>query len=356
MRFDRWLRGRDPDATAETDPEASNRPSMPDRRGALKLLGGSLAALGAGKAVDNVLIGYGILTGTNLVDADLQAVAREGFPPDTGATSTAQATLRREGETLTMTAPKDTDRRVLDLRSAAPEEARAVDERFGLPEGPVEEVVTDVQDLTRGNVTFAFSDTPTFFERLRRGSTRPHTVGLARGQTAKGDPAVVRDFTAADPRDPAAVVTGLKEGFRTYAGYDLERYAAGSVQDNVLFRAVDLRARFREPVDFRTVMENDDVGMFCYEFTDRSIEALHAVPAPAQTAPVAAVPVGDRRHKHVYTGIASAIRINGDLVIPMTFVDYTHSTLYDDLNLRGLLGEGLEAYDRRHRATEVRWS
>jgi hypothetical protein len=40
----------------------------------------------------------------------------------------------------------------------------------------------------------------------------------------------------------------------------------------------------------------------------------------------------------------------------MTFVDYTHSTLYDDFNARGLLGDGVEAYDDRHRATAIEWA
>jgi hypothetical protein len=39
----------------------------------------------------------------------------------------------------------------------------------------------------------------------------------------------------------------------------------------------------------------------------------------------------------------------------MTFVDYTHSTLYDDLGVTSVAGRGLAAYDDRHRATHVRW-
>jgi hypothetical protein len=42
-------------------------------------------------------------------------------------------------------------------------------------------------------------------------------------------------------------------------------------------------------------------------------------------------------------------------VVPIAFLDYTHSTLYDDLNLRGVMGEGLEAYNSRHRARELTW-
>jgi hypothetical protein len=50
-----------------------------------------------------------------------------------------------------------------------------------------------------------------------------------------------------------------------------------------------------------------------------------------------------------------AIRVGGELRFPMTFVDYTHTTLYDDVGLTGVLGEGLAAYDDGHRADEIYW-
>lgn len=39
----------------------------------------------------------------------------------------------------------------------------------------------------------------------------------------------------------------------------------------------------------------------------------------------------------------------------MTFIDYTHTTLYDDFNLTSLMGEGFDAYNDRHRADEMFW-
>ncbi|PSQ13711.1 hypothetical protein BRD02_11795 [Halobacteriales archaeon QS_8_69_73] len=51
---------------------------------------------------------------------------------------------------------------------------------------------------------------------------------------------------------------------------------------------------------------------------------------------------------------ATAADLDGDLVVPMTFVDYTHSTLYDDFGVTSVAGPGLAAYDDRHRATHVR--
>lgn len=64
----------------------------------------------------------------------------------------------------------------------------------------------------------------------------------------------------------------------------------------------------------------------------------------------------DWRHKHVYNGLASVVRDEDELRVPVTFLDYTYSTLYDDLRVRRIAGEGLCAYDRGHRADEVYWS
>jgi hypothetical protein len=64
----------------------------------------------------------------------------------------------------------------------------------------------------------------------------------------------------------------------------------------------------------------------------------------------------DDRHKHVYTALASAyIDDAGTTVLPVTFIDYTHTTLYSDLNATGVLGDGLDAYNDRHRATSIWW-
>jgi hypothetical protein len=167
---------------------------------------------------------------------------------------------------------------------------------------------------------------------------------------------LVEEVVAAPPTRPRAIAEGLVGGFREHASYDVPRYLAGSVEDNVLFGAADLREFFESPVDFEAVADGETTGLFCYELVYRSIEAFHATHPADQRVPVAGTVVFDDRHKHVYTGLASVVREGGDLVVPMTFLDYTHSTLYDDLALGGVLGEGLEAYNRRHRATAVYWS
>ncbi len=88
--------------------------------------------------------------------------------------------------------------------------------------------------------------------------------------------------------------------------------------------------------------------MACYR--DTACGSAHR-----QHPPVLGAKVVDARHGHVYVGVASVVRENGNLVIPMTFVDYRNSTLTDDLHLRWLLGEELTAYDERHRVTDIYW-
>lgn len=322
-----------------------------DRRRALKLLGGGLTTVVAGKAVDNVLLGYELL-GTNLRKQELATLVSDGFFAGVRRTDVGAHRLVLWGDTLRIQQGKDvlSKHRYPELSTS---DAERLDSRYdldgylatGLP------VLADLHERIRPS----FSNYESFFEQVREGEPVPGAVELLRS-VASADPAIVRTFTDADPSEPEAVVEGLVDGFREYGGYDLERYVAGSVQDNVVFGLADLRAPFREDVDFETVMAEDGTGLFCYEFTARSIEALHAVPAREQSAPVFAGSVFDERHKHVYTVIGSVLREGDGYAVPLTFVDYTHSTLYDDLNLRGVLGEGLAAYDRRHMATQIFWS
>ena len=95
--------------------------------------------------------------------------------------------------------------------------------------------------------------------------------------------------------------------------------------------------------------------MFCWEFTHRSIEALQAVPAHHQTVPTSGWAIYDRRHWHIYTAIGSVYRSGDEVVIPITFVDYARSTRNNDLHIRWLFGEGIDAYNSRHRATQTFW-
>lgn len=321
------------------------------RRRALKLLGGGVTALAGFKALDNVVLGYGVLVGTNLHDQDLASVAGDTFGPQAESFALGDARVRLGEEELTVSSEAGES----TLGRTDVERARAVDAEHGL-DGALVEFVHDAAAIDAGDVRFEFSTVEAFFERCRDAESRPGVVEASRGPWFRETPVeTVERFTEADAADPETLVHGLTAGFRQYADYDVERYLAGSVEDNVLFGAADLRSSFADPVAFDALLANGETGMFCYEFVFRSIEAFHARPAREQSVPVVAGYVRDARHKHAYTVLASVVREDGDLVVPATFVDYTHTTLYDDLYVRGVMGEGLEAYNTRHRATEIRW-
>jgi hypothetical protein len=324
------------------------------RRSVLKGIAGAGALLGAGRSVDNVLLGYGVLVGTNLREQDLGTLADEGFhsggrsiPAGTHEIHAGPREVRiaEGGATVAAFDPIRTD----------PGDAEAIGTEHGLG-GATSELARDLGALAAGDHAFEFHGIDEFFERVRGVNARPYTAGAMRRWPWIADADRVERFVEANPEQPEAVLEGLASGFRERTHYDVGRYVAGAVQDNVVMGAADLRAPFREPVGFEALLDDDGgTGMFCYEFTHRSIEALHAAPAPEQAVPVIGARVIDDRHKHVYTGVASVIR-DGGLRVPMTFVDYTHATLYDDFNARGLLGDGVEAYDDRHRATAIEWA
>jgi hypothetical protein len=234
--------------------------------------------------------------------------------------------------------------------------AVAVDAEFDLPDGPLEQLVSDLPTAIDGDVSFEFAGYDAFFDRLESAETRPFAVEAFRNPRWRGiDPAVVEGFTGVDPGDTRAVVEGLAEGFREHTYYDAARYLAGSIDDHLLFGAADRRRYFASPTSFEALERGEDSGLFCWDFTHRSVEALQAVPARRQTVPTFGWEIYDRRLGHVYTAIGSVYRAADELVVPMTFVDYARSTRNDDLHVRWLLGEGIDAYDHRHRATRVLW-
>ncbi len=313
------------------------------------VVGGGLS-LGGGKAVDNIFVGYGVLTGTNLLDQDLERYVAQRFPSGELSTTIEGHRVSLGSETVAVRSPDGTLDQV--ALGATPKEGTLSD----APKS-VHDLGTDLAAIGAGEVEFAFSRTPAFFDRITSADARAATVDALRGERFRMPPVEqVSRFTDTDPTAVAPTIDGLAWGFREFSNYDFTRYAAGSIEDNILFGAGDLRDPFRSPASFEGLLAGENTGLFCYEFAYRSIEALHAVPAAKQTVPVFGAVVTDARHKHVYTGIASAIRDDGELVVPMTFVDYTHSTLYDDLGLRGVLGEGIEAYNDRHRTTDVYWN
>lgn len=283
-----------------------------NRRQALKLFGGGVAALGTGKAVDNVLIGYGVLLGTNLREQSLRTVAGEHLPTNREYRERlGEYELLRQEDLLFLL----DDESVVEgasIPNMTPERASQIDEHLAVDEEPFTELYTDIPDLEAGRYEFEFHNFEEFFDRVSEGEPRPFTTGLLRSSRT-ANPDIVAQFSGADPADPSAVLRGLIDGFRAHSFYDVPRYVAGSITDNVLMRTVRLRKYFESSVDFQSLMDADGTGMFCYEFTHRSMEAVHALPAYEQTAPVVGVRVNDYRHKHVYTGIASVVRADGEL-------------------------------------------
>ncbi len=335
--------------------EASGRlEELPDvsRRRFIAGAGGTVAGAAAVRAVDNVLLGYGEFGyGTNLLEQDLTGLVADSLRPWYDERVAGHRLRVVDGGIAVSTA--DGSRRLefgADAGAAAD-----LDADLGLG-GRLEALYADASDLVAGDYEFVFDEPATFFERVADAEPRPEAVTALRGQTDRQvDPDVVEQFAGVSPRRPAALADALVGAFREHASYDIPRYVAGSVEDNVLLGAADLRSPLEGPVNFEAMLAGDDAGLFCYEFAIRSMEALQAVAPHVQRTPVAAAYVRDARHKHVYTGVASAVRENGDLVVPMTFLDYTHSTLYDDLGATPVAGRGLAAYDDRHRATHVRW-
>ncbi len=326
-----------------------------NRRRALSLIGGGLLTLGSFRAVDNVLLGYGHLDGgTNLVAQDVGGLLDERLELGSvavGGEDGGYELLATTGEERAWLRPADGEWRSVPRTAVAVREA---DDEHGLG-GAFVALVEDGTSIGSGDHRYEFYQPEAFFERVGNAEHRPVITGALRGPIAEPvAPETVLGFANADPADPEALVYGLVDGFREHGSYDVPRYVGGSIQDNVLMGRVNLRAPFERSTDLDSLTERGHTGLFCWELSYRAAEALHATPATEQTVPVAAFWVRDRRHKHVYNGLATAF-LEGGLTVAVTFLDYTHSTLYHDLRLTGVTGEGLAAYDEWHRADEIHW-
>lgn len=328
------------------------------RRGLLARVGGVAAAAGGFRAVDNVLLGYGVLVGTNLRAQTLGPLFTEHMTLSDRAFPLADG--RRLAYADGTLAVEDGSERLaeLDLAATTPASASGFDARHDLPgvEGPAEQLTRDLGAIRAGDLAVEGLELDAFFERARRAETRPWAVGPLRGPFHDHvTPERVTALIDADPANPAATIDGLATAFREHTDYDVPRYAAGSVEDNILGGIVDLRQHFESDVTYGALGDDGHTGLFCYEFARRAAEAFHAVPSTEQTVPVAAAEVIDDRHKHVYTALTTLVREGEGLTMLAAFLDYTHVAMYDDANAQAVMGDGLEAYDTRHRATEVHW-
>lgn len=293
---------------------------MVRRRDFLKLAVGGSLAFGAGKAVDNTVMGYD----KNLVSQNLEAVVDEEFGVPDERTTAVEA-------------------------DDAPAEA-----------------TEDLSAVESGDYAFEFHDFDSFFDRADHAGveTRPRTVDALRGDFGEVPVETVRDFSGSDPRHPHDFLVSLRDVFAERTAYDTPRYVAGAVTDNILRRRLRLRPYLEEDVSYDALIsrgqsqERDTPRLFCFEYHYRAAEGLHSVPAYEQDVPVLAATVRDHRHKHVYTGVATVVRdasSETSLRVPMTFVDYKYTTLRHDLRLTRI-GDGLNAYNSWHRADAVEWS
>lgn len=313
------------------------------RRDVLRLgLRGGLA-FGAAKALHNTSLGYGhVGPGKNLRTQDLAAVAAADMRiPYVHRWEVDGYEVRRSGERLSYAVDGETWR-----------DARARD----VPPA-VADLVADVDAIRRGSFSFSFAGPDAFFAAISESDPRAPTVELLRGRSHRTvDPETVDAFVGEDPRDGEALVSQLVDAFRVHTRYDVPRYLAGSVDDNLLPLEADLRDPFRPEESFAELLEaNGPVGLFCGEYARLAIRAVECVPAVEQSPPLFGLYVRDRRHKHAYNAFGTVRRTAHGLELPMTFVDYTHTTLYEDLRLTRVLGDGFDAYDEWHRADEIRW-
>lgn len=324
------------------------------RRAWLKRAGAATAAVGAAVAANNVVLGYGTVTGTNLTEQSMDSIAAQPFLESDRQAPVPGGRLEIDHRGDRLTVRGDGYRR-LSLAETTPEAAREAAAAVGVDPETTVEAVADVLAIKADEMRWKPVTFDAFRETVEQGSPRPVATGLLRARYTDADPETVADFTGADPTDPVATAYALAEAFRETTYYDIPRYVAGSIQYNVLLNQVKLRPYLRSDTSFEALAEGRTRGMFCQELTHRSIEAFHAPSVLEQSPPVASVVAYDPRHRHNYTALATVTRRDGELVVPIAFLDYTHSTLYDDLNLRGVMGEGLEAYNSRHRARELTW-
>ena len=321
------------------------------------LIGGasSIATLGAARASYNVVLGYDSFTGTNLIHQDLDPLVRENLSLRDGPLGTIDGHhIELVEDDMTIEAPSGSTFRVpLDMDSL--DRAHEVERQLDLKDSVLADLNTGLRSVDHGAVNFEYLSYRAFFDRIRSHQPRPLLVQALRSGR-RAERTSVERFVGIDPAWTPFLVKALADAFREHTKYDTTRYLAGSVEDNVIFGVADLRSPFESPTDFEALADGENSGMFCYELVFRSIEAFQTVPATEQLAPVFAGYVRNSRHKHAFTILGSVIERDGELEVPVTFIDYTRSTLYDDLRLRGIIGEGLDAYHTRQRAKEIRWS
>lgn len=318
------------------------------RRDFLKIGAGGAAAAGGAKAVHNVVLGYD----KNLKSQNLRAVASEDFEvPFEYETVAGGVPVRLYAGTV------EAGEEDFRYSNTDAEEAAALDESLGT-EGALEQLAADLKDFEKDNYAFEFHEFDGFFQRANEAETRGYTADAVRGEFEDVPAPTVEAFVGETPTEVRDFLFSLREAFRNRTSYDVPRYIAGALTDNVFMKRVRLRPYFEQNVEYGALNSREKSRMFCYEYNYRAAEGLHSVPAHEQSPPAIGARVRDLRHKHVYTGVATVVRdesVEPSLRVPMTFVDYTRSTL-SDMFYTTLLGDNINAYTSGHRADAIEWS
>lgn len=302
------------------------------------------AALGIAKGITNTVVGYGHLGfGEHLAEQPLAELAEEDRPTFEAFRHSVDGWDFRGHQHTIEVRPRGGSWSPATERELPADIAVSVDR---------------VRALRDGRFAYRFLPRPDFFALIDDPDHDlcPAVVAALRGRNrAAPDPAAVRSFAGCEPDAVAALVQGLADGFARTTRYDVGRYAVGAVEDNLLPFKTGLRARLRPELSFTSLNEDDQTSMFCGEYAVLANRAFAAVDPAAQTPPVTGLRVVNRRHKHVYNGLASAIATPDGLVVPVTFVDYTDATMYADVRLDGMIEDPINAYDTHHRADRILW-
>lgn len=316
--------------------------------------GVGVASVGTAKTADNILIGYGHLSGTNLTQQNLVPIANAGFSPASFEIQRDDIAFIFDGAKIRLIGT-DYDE-TLSATEGDTGAAREMDRHNSFSGTPVLELVEDLTAFVDGKFEFEFFSVPEFFSRVSEGTTRPYTALAFRG-SSRSTPhhTVIREFAAVEPTAVKELIDGLADGFRHYTRYNAERYIARSIQSNLLFNTVSLDSPFTHQTAFEEIMDDPKTPFLCWDFTERSIEAFHAVSPVRQDVPIIAGRVDDARHGHVYTALATVLRQDSSLRIPVTFLDYRNAILFDSGPLSLVFDPDVGAFDARHRATRIRW-
>jgi hypothetical protein len=149
------------------------------RRAWLKRAGAATLGVGAAVTVNNVAVGYGVVTGTNITEQSIADIASDPFLESVRRVPVPGGRLRidRDGERLVVHGADDDGRR-LALAETTPGRAREAAAVVGADPAAVERAVT----------------------------------GLMRARYNDATPEAVADFTGVPATDPVATAHALVEG------------------------------------------------------------------------------------------------------------------------------------------------